>query len=636
MSSRVDAPDTQADLELRAVLDREELVGFSMIAGAGSGKTTSLVKALAHVTRTRGPALLAQTQRVACITYTEVAAREIHEEIGNDPLASVSTIHSFLWRLAKPFQKDIGQWIEGRIAEKIIELELKQANYSNRVQQKTKLKDSADLEKLHQQTVSLRTVTKFNYSIGPDYGNGTLGHSDIIKMVPQLIMERSLLTRLVARQFPIIFVDESQDTYPEVVECLKHVRAAAKGKMCLGFFGDPMQQIYMQDVVDIATEPGWVSIDKPENFRSSTKVLACVNAVRAEGDDLQQVSGLPPAKQKEGEAFCFVLPADEARTENLERVRGWLDLHSKSGNWSKSDFEGGSKVLMIVHRMAARRLGFASLYGAFNDNGASSLKESFNQGAAWPLAPFRDVIVPLCWASASSSPEVYAVLKERSPLLRGSRASRQIRSALADSREAVDGLRATVNAGVDAQLGELLRFAASHSLIDLDPRMSAYLDPDGSHGDVVLDEKVVSTLDAMMVCTFSELDGYFTYINQESPYSTQHGTKGAEFERVVVVLDDDEGRYFQYSYDKLLGIKALSPDEVKKQAAGDESIISRTRRLFYVCVSRARESLAIVLFTGDVAHAVEGVRSSAIGEIVEILTEADLKGVDAGGQAPSE
>lgn len=624
MSSRVDAPDTQADRELRELLDRNELVGFTMVAGAGSGKTTSLVKALAHVTTTRGATLLAQTQRVACITYTEVAAREIHEEIGNDPLASVSTIHSFLWKLVKPFQKDIGVWVQNRIAQKISDLEEKQANYSSRTRPTTKEKDSADLLKLEHQAHAVKSVKRFNYSIGGDYANGTLGHADIVKMAPQMIIERSLLTRLVARQFPFIFVDESQDTYPDVVECLKRVNAVASGKMCLGFFGDPMQQIYAQGVVRIDLEPGWVDIGKPENFRSSRRVLACVNAVRSEGDSLQQVSGLTADAQKEGEAFCFVLPADDTRTANLERVRSWLDANSNSGNWTKSDFDGGAKILMIVHRMAARRLGFDNLYSAFNDNGASGLKDSFDQGSAWPLTPFRDLIVPLCRANDTNSPEVLSVLKEQSPLVRGSRATRQVRTALSESRAAVAGLRSMVAEGPSISLGYVLRFASAQGLVDLDPRMSAHLNPEGPHSAVVLDEKVVATLTAMMDCAFSELAGYYTYINQESPYSTQHGTKGSEFERVVVVLDDDEGRYFQYSYDKLLGIKAPSADDLAKRSEGKDSVIDRTRRLFYVCVSRARESLAIVLFSNDVNRAIEEVRSSVFGEFVDIRMSDDL------------
>ena len=622
MTSRVDTPDTDADRQIREILDLDQLIGFTVVAGAGSGKTTSLVKALAHVTSTRGPSLLAKTQRIACITYTEIAAREIHQEIGQDPLASVSTIHSYLWALAKPFQKDIGAWVAARIDVLIDELLEKQANYTARTRQTTKDNDAADLEKRYHQRAAVPQVKRWTYGIGADYARGVVGHADIIKMVPEMILERKLLAQLVGRQFPFILVDESQDTFPEVVRALTHVWSLADGKMCLGFFGDPMQQIYQQGVVRVPLEPGWVNIDKPQNFRSSRRVLACVNAVRSEGDSLQQVTGLK--EQAEGEAFCFVLPSDDQRSDRLQFVRSWLDEHSSSGNWTRSAYEGGSKILMIVHRMAAKRLGFEALYSAFNDNKASSLKQAFEEGNAWPLTPFRDAILPLCLAKQPGSPEVLAVLRESSPLVRTGQASRQLKAALTSSKAAVEELRQLAQDPSDAKLGDLLRLAAGRELVELDPRLAAYLDPNGEHADVVLDERTVDVLNAMSQCVLSELEGYYTYVKQESPYSTQHGTKGSEFERVIVVLDDDEGRYPLYSYDKFLGLKDLSETDVENQSKGEDSAIERTRRLFYVCVSRARESLAVVLFTSDVNRAVEAVQRSAIGQYVDILTLDDL------------
>lgn len=625
MTSRVDSPDTDADRQIRTILDQDQLTGFTVVAGAGSGKTTSLVKALAHVTKTRGPSLLAKTQRVACITYTEIAAREIHEEIGNDPLASVSTIHSFLWALAKPFQKDIGAWVAGRIDEQIAGLLEKQSSYKSGTRQTTKDKDAADLEKRRFQRAAVKDVKRWTYGIGADYARGIVGHADVIKMVPEMILERRLLAQIVGQQFPFILVDESQDTFPEVVEALRHVWSLAGGKMCLGFFGDPMQQIYQQGIISVSPEPGWESVDKPQNFRSSRRVLSCVNAVRSEGDSLQQVSGL--AEQREGEAFCFVLPTDDQRSDRLELVRSWLDEHSTSGNWTRSAHEGGSKILMIVHRMAAKRLGFENLYAAFNDQKASSLSQAFDEGNAWPLTPFRDVILPLCLAKDRSSPAVLAALRDSSPLVRAGRESRQLKAALTSSKAAVEELRQLAEDPSTAKLGDLLRSAANTGLVELDPRMATYLHPDGEDGedgDVVLDERVVDVINAMSECVLSELEGYYTYVKQESPYSTQHGTKGSEFERVIVVLDDNEGRYTLYSYDKFLGLKELSATDVDNQSKGVDSAIERTRRLFYVCVSRARESLAVVLFSADVVRAVEAVRQSAIGQHVQILTVDDL------------
>ncbi|QNJ91354.1 ATP-dependent helicase [Mycolicibacterium fluoranthenivorans] len=624
MNSRVGKPDTAADEEIQEVLDRATLTGFTVVAGAGSGKTTSLVKALAHITRTRGRQLKSKTQRVACITYTEVAAREIHGDIDNDPLASVSTIHSFLWGLARPFQRDISLWAEDETKRKITELTRKIDTYTSGIQQKTKGKDAEDLARLIRQAEEQRTVTHWTYGIGGDFSKGILGHTDIIQLVPSMIHGHKLLALLIARQYPYIFVDESQDTFPQVVECLKRVASISSGKMCLGFFGDPMQQIYLQGAGKITTEPGWVSINKPENFRSSLRVLKCVNAVRKEGGEVEQVPGPSIEKRQGGEAYFFILPANDQRTESLEHVRVWLDKHSAAGNWTRSDANGGCKVLMIVHRMAAQRLGFAELYSAFHDHKSGSLSQAFDEGSAWPLAPFRDVILPLCTAIGPTSPEVLSLLRDQSPLFEQARASRQIRQAMEYGRIAVTELQSLTTDDDCVTLGSLLRFAADKHLVQLDPRLASYLYPEGEHGNVVLGEAATAVLEAMMECPFNQLPGYYRYVNAESPYSTQHGTKGAEFDRVVVVLDDEEGRFNLYSYEKLLGLQSPSKTDLQNQAEGKDSAIDRTRRLFYVCVSRAKESLAVVLFARDVDTAVGIVGDSRLGKLMKIVTIDDL------------
>ena len=108
---------------------------------------------------------------------------------------------------------------------------------------------------------------------------------------------------------------------------------------------------------------------------------------------------------------------------------------------------------------------------------------------------------------------------------------------------------------------------------------------------------------AMLRCRVGELRGYRRYIEEESPYSTQQGIKGAEFDRVLVVIDDDEGRHPQFSYDRLLGLTESSDTERRNLEEGRETVVDRTRRLFYVCCSRAKQDLAIVLFTQNVEEA---------------------------------
>jgi DNA helicase-2/ATP-dependent DNA helicase PcrA len=627
MSSRISSPDTSADVRLADILDGKKLRSFVMVAGAGSGKTTSLVKALDHVVTVHGARLRARTQQVACITYTEVAAKEIHADVSNSSLVSVSTIHSFLWTLVKPFQRDIAQWVDGHVKAAIREAKEKQGSYTSRTRAATIAKDASDLDKLEIQLQLIKKVERYSYSIGSDYAKGILGHEDIITMAPELILGTKLLGRIVASKYPYIFVDESQDTFPNVVEALKYVDAQAQGSVCFGFFGDPMQQIFQRGAGSIPEEAGWERIEKPENFRSSMRVLGVINQVRSEADGMVQVPGRPPEQQKLGESFFFVFPADDQRSDRLESVRVWLGKNSAAGSWAanSADDGEGAKILVIVHRMVAKRMGFAQLYAAFHDSDSKSLKESFDEGDAWPLRPFEGVILPICAADSVDSPSVIAVLRDQiGGVFDADPPDRDVKKNLALARNAVTDLRKILKEAGSDSVGKALRLAVSSGIVAPDPRLSVYLEPEGKHSNIVLTAETKEALDGFTACDVSELAAYFQYIRQESPYSTQHGTKGAEFSKVIVVLDDEEGKYPLYSYEKLFGIKELSETDKKNLAAGKDSVLERTRRLLYVSVSRAVDSLAVVVFASDATAAKSAIEKSGIAADGRVLTEADL------------
>jgi DNA helicase-2/ATP-dependent DNA helicase PcrA len=79
---------------------------------------------------------------------------------------------------------------------------------------------------------------------------------------------------------------------------------------------------------------------------------------------------------------------------------------------------------------------------------------------------------------------------------------------------------------------------------------------------------------------FTEIVRLFEYRNENSPYSTQHGVKGAEFDNVFVVLDN--GKWNQYNFTYLF-----------ENRTDKESIVDRTRKIFYVCCSRAKQNLVV-------------------------------------------
>ena len=135
-------------------------------------------------------------------------------------------------------------------------------------------------------------------------------------------------------------------------------------------------------------------------------------------------------------------------------------------------------------------------------------------------------------------------------------------------------------------------------------------------------------MDAFLACPAAQFWPYRDYINEQSPFSTQQGIKGAEFERVLVVLDDEEGTHTQFSYEKYFGIQPLTDHDRDNRRQGKETAIERTRRLFYVCCTRALTDLAVVLFSRDIEIAVRQVRASQIFSDREIYTVDHLARVN--------
>ena len=96
---------------------------------------------------------------------------------------------------------------------------------------------------------------------------------------------------------------------------------------------------------------------------------------------------------------------------------------------------------------------------------------------------------------------------------------------------------------------------------------------------------------------FSQISLFYQYIKGESTFDTHQGVKGLEFPRVMVILDDEAAGGNLFSYDKLFGAKGLTPTDKSNIQADKDNALTRTNRLFYVICSRARQSLAIVIYS---------------------------------------
>jgi hypothetical protein len=175
----------------------------------------------------------------------------------------------------------------------------------------------------------------------------------------------------------------------------------------------------------------------------------------------------------------------------------------------------------------------------------------------------------------------------------------------------------------DALLQDVLVHSQAAGLLQLDEAWAKYLSPDRAADD---DDPEIPAVSAFLHCGVGELAGYRHYLEDLSPFATQQGVKGAEFERVLVLIDDEEGRgQRQFSYEKYFGIVAPSDTDMENLAEGKDSVMDRTRRLFYVCCSRATKDLAIVMFVQDIENAREKISETGIFESDDIVDEETLE-----------
>lgn len=587
---------TEAD---RAI---EECLGvnrsFALVAGAGSGKTRSLIAALERIRVRHGKDLLVNGQRVACLTFTNRAVDVIRSRLQFAELFEVATLHSFLWSEIGRFQADLREALHSfRIPALLQKAREKDTGRATEEAQRAR----KQVERLEGALSGLGLVRRFTYENAPfsDYGAGQLSHDDVIDLAGILLTNRPNFRRLLGFRYPYIFVDEAQDTYSGIISGL-NLCNEKHGLPLVGYFGDPWQQIYEGRAGNFLPPAGGRTITKVENFRSAPQVIAFLNAFRS---DVQQV----PAGKNKGLVgsveFRLVKaePPQGARKRysepQLERALQFLDAAVKDWGW-----EGRNDIvqLFLVRQMIARRLGFANLHHLFTGRYASTgAEEKYESGEHYLLQPFLKTICPLIAAyRLSESRKAIDILRTDSPSysIGGSNATRTLKEMIGRSQEQLESLSKLWASGTTR---EVLVYCRDQSLCRVTDRLREVLlrEPraeeydEATHGE----EKADWLADEFLKMSTPELQAYCNFMESNTVYSTQHGVKGEEYPNVVVVFDDIEAAWSNYSFSKL-----LTPGIAGVPTAGQ---FTRGRNLAYVCFSRAIEHLRIVLFTPDPGRA---------------------------------
>ena len=596
--------DLQVDETLEKCILSSPRKSFFLFAGAGSGKTYSLVLLLKKIRNSIGKDLLLQGKNVAVITFTNAATDEIVNRLDYSPVFHISTIHSFVWDVIKYYQTDIKRLYCQYIQEDIRVLYEKLEKAKSKTT-KTYLSNAEKIEQLKEQLEKAKTIEKFVYNpngSNPEYN--ALKHAEVIKISAQMILDSMILQRIIAQRYPIILIDESQDTKKELVDAFFKIQENFSEEFTLGLLGDQKQRIYTDGKENMANfiPVEWEQPVKKMNYRCAKRIIKLANTI---GIDLDiHAEQTPREDASDGLIRLFVVQQQEGinKDEVEQTVMKIMSDHTADEKWFGKDSD--VKILTLEHMMAARRLGFDLFFGPLSR--VTKYQMTFLQGTVSELEFFTKEILPIADSIKEDGRVALEVLKAYSPLLSKQNTEKPYDFYLRCREEAVkvatmvnknQTIREVVKSICNSQLltvPEVIRQASSLVAADIAEEM----------------EEDLQAWVMVMDLPINMVRGYDDYVNQRTCFDTHQGVKGLEFDRVMVIVDDSEAKGFMFSYDKLFGVKELTKTDKMHIEAGEESSVDRTQRLFYVTCTRAKESLAIVMYTSDS----EKIRNQAISK----------------------
>ncbi|SEB01001.1 DNA helicase-2 / ATP-dependent DNA helicase PcrA [Flavobacterium gillisiae] len=586
MSTEVNiSPAEKASIEcLKKVyhaIDKQK--NFLVEAGAGAGKTYTLIKALKYLIEKNADAYLKANKRIACITYTKVARNEIRSRTDNHPAIFADTIHAFAWGAIQDFQKALRERISGL-----------SDNWQSRVDE-----------------IGGITNQQVVYNLGyPKITNDeiSLHHDDVIKLLTSFLNDEKF-KRILTSRYPIILIDEYQDTNRHLADALVANFIETESGPMIGFFGDHWQRIYGTASVGLiqASEAKLELIGKKANFRSDKNIVAALNNMRPQ---LKQFEYDP---ESEGDIIVFHAnnwigvrrtdghSAGDLPAKTAHNYLEWTKNRLNDQGWNISS--DNTKILMLTNNVLASEQGYQKVFATFSDT------DDFLKKNDHYISFLADVVEVGSVAFVQKKyGEMIEAFKLSTPRIR-THSDKKVwhddLTALLTLQQAgtigevIDLLKTTRKPRLSRKVGEReQRFAEISAIVEEDR--------------IDEDKKFFAKIQAIRSIPYSEIKNVVKYIDNKTLYSTKHGVKGAEFENVIVVL----GRgWNHYNWNQLLewihgGVPALKQDTFE-----------RNRNLFYVACSRPKKRLSL-LFTQELsAKAILGLQSL----FGNVIIQADLQ-----------
>ncbi|MFD1559619.1 UvrD-helicase domain-containing protein [Paraburkholderia silviterrae] len=619
--------------EICGYLTDEPPRSYFLFAGAGSGKTRTLVEVLRRITgvvpHEKGGQLARRLRMygrsVRVVTYTKNAVAVINGRLGDNDLVEVSTIHAFCWGLISGFNDDIRAAL---VAIKKAQLERETAEAVAKPKGITPAKQR-DLDEIKADIEAFEQTDMFIYH--PDretHGPGALAHKHVLDATAWLLQHKPTLQMILKDRHPIVLIDESQDTMKGMLDALMSFSEPRGSGLTVGLLGDHRQRIYPEGHSDLPglVPASWATPELQMNHRSQRRIVDLINRIweaELEGRT-QPANGVEQHARTEKSGGVVRLFVGDTSRSPEEKVAGeqWCADQMRRATGSDAWSQGQYQLLALEHKLVATRGSFLDAYSAMaliDPNSAAPSGSGENKGpSAVQMLLYELAQLEACVGADGTVDEFQAteVFRRFGCLDSMPEGAVERATRVEEMLQAICAFATTI-ANPAATVEQVLAPVLGANLFEVDDRLSeAFADKSPAPAapargeDESRKDRMRRGWCVLFATPWRQLQNYRAYLAGNSVLATHQVVKGSEFPNVMVVMDDKLAGGHQISYDKIFGGVQLSKADWDNVGKGKETTIDRTLRLLYVTCSRAKESLALVLWSSDPTGALNRVRES--------------------------
>ena len=647
MTYTISPENKQLELDIQQKINKclDNFESFCFDAGAGAGKTYALQKSIEHILKTEGENLKLRNQKILCITYTNAAKDEILSRLGKNSAILVSTIHEFLWEFISIQQESLTIEHKNKIIDELhtIDYKINENSLSSNVVlpefQNVVCKDDfiktfysyygtsardfrdamknydtyfetylsnisnfknlvKDINKKSRLSKTLKDIEdkeskKIIYNPVQNRDkleNYVISHDTLLLYCKNIITNKDILKRLFSDRYPYILIDEYQDTDEKVVAIIDSIReySNSRKKLVVGFFGDSLQNIYGSGVGILPKKEEYKSIEKVFNRRSSMQIVELIEKIRNDNFGQQSIY-----TDFDNGSYNFYISGDDFNIDTFLQENHLINntacLLMKNDDISKA--RGFDEILSVLKK-------FPRFSGANFENVSNEFLQKNLQHMGWflrEILTFIDFIQKvrddnstvreiIQFITSNKLKLTFAVMKQFIGNLREPNLSTLSIDRCIDE---ITNIQEPISGNDILKKIFSLDDIAENILLNIKNRAYDYF---YYSQDSEESEREMTVIDEFFNLDISQFIKWYNYIfddtKQESiSYYTLHGSKGLEFDNVVVVLQDNFARkndYCKYYFENY-----GNPDCLDKR-------FSEVRNLLYVACSRAKLNLHVI------------------------------------------